>query len=224
MTDPRVISGLERQFADLHERIVAGDRPLGWKVGLNAPAIQEALGIDATVIGNLTGTLLEDGADYSLDDGKAVAVEAELAVHISDEVEGSVDLETAGAAVGGYSVAIEIVDIDLPFEDVEQIVAENVFHRGVLLGPPSADRPESLRLSVSRNGSVEHELDAGEALETAAATVVHVSALLAEGGERLGAGEVVITGAIAPLLFVEAGDEVTVDLSPLGSLGVSFVA
>jgi len=37
----------------LHARLQAGERRLGWKIALNDPRVQEALGIPAPVIGSL---------------------------------------------------------------------------------------------------------------------------------------------------------------------------
>ncbi len=212
MSDPRVLAGLEAQLRDRDERLGLGARSVGWKVGLNAPAVQEALGISETVVGHMTDqTLLEDAAEYDTDGATAVAVEAELALHLG-----------AGGEIAAYGVAIEVVDIDLPFDDVERIVRENVFHRGVLLGTAIEQRPEQLALTVWLNGELAHELDAGAQLAGAADAVANVGSLLEHAGASLAAGEVVISGAIAPLVFVSPGDRVRVELAPLGSLEVSL--
>ena len=36
--DPRIARGMTAQLAKRRERIAAGERPLGWKVGLGSPA------------------------------------------------------------------------------------------------------------------------------------------------------------------------------------------
>ena len=212
MSDSRIANGLARQLDARAALLGAGAIPLGWKVGLNAPAVQEALGIEGTVVGSMTSaSLLESGAEFDLADTNAVAVEAELALHIG-----------SGGSIAGYGAAIEIVDIDLPFEDLERILEENVFHRAVLLTDPTPTRPAGLTLRVSRNGSVEHELDGSADLERAETTVARVAELLGAAGGSLTPGEVIIAGSIAPLLFVSAGDQVRVELEPLGSLDVGF--
>ena len=213
MNDPRVLAGLQAQLRDREERLGLGARSVGWKVGLNAPVVQQALGITKTVAGHMTDqTLLDDGAEYDSGGGAAVAVEAELALHLA-----------SGGEITGYGVAIEIVDIDLPFEDVEQIVRENVFHRGVVLGAAVDRRPEQLALKVWLNGELAHELDASAQLAEAPAAVAHVDSLVQAAGGSLSSGEVIISGSIAPLVFVSPGDQARVELAPLGSVEVSFV-
>ncbi len=51
------------------ERIKAGEKPLGWKVGFGAPAAMEKLGIDAPLVGFLTDkALVASGSTISLAD------------------------------------------------------------------------------------------------------------------------------------------------------------
>jgi 2-keto-4-pentenoate hydratase len=50
----------------------------------------------------------------------------------------------------------------------------------------------------------------------------HVADLLDAFGERLSAGEVVITGSIVPPLSVAPGDRVEYELNPLGRLSIAF--
>jgi 2-keto-4-pentenoate hydratase len=224
MSAEQVKRGLSAQLEGWRERVDAGERRVGWKIGLNVPAVQEALGIDRPVIGCMTdGTLLEDGGEYRMADGKAVGVEAEIAIHMQRNVSGPVDEDEAAMAVGGLGAAMEIVDIDLPFEDAERILAENVFHRGVLLGEPIEPPPVELgRAHVLRDGTVEQGAETAAALADVPETVALVADYLSEHGEQLVVGDVIISGALAPILFVKAGDHVEVDLGPLGTLSVTF--
>lgn len=224
MSTEAVKRGLSTQLAGWRRRVDGGERRVGWKIGLNAPPVQEALGIDRPVIGCLTdATLLEDGGEYRMAGGQAVAVEAEVAIHMQRNVTGAVSEDEAAMAVGGLGAAMEIVDIDLPFEDPERILAENVFHRGVLLGDPIEPPPVELGPArVLRNGEEEQTAETAAALADVPATVVLVAEYLADHGEQLVVGDAIISGALAPLLFVKAGDEVEVDLGPLGTLGVRF--
>jgi 2-keto-4-pentenoate hydratase len=51
--DPRIARGMPLQLAKRRERIAAGERPLGWKVGLGAPATMERLKLQGPVVGFL---------------------------------------------------------------------------------------------------------------------------------------------------------------------------
>ena len=49
--DPRIARGMEKQLGQRRARIAAGEKPLGWKVGLGAPAAMERLKIKAPLVG-----------------------------------------------------------------------------------------------------------------------------------------------------------------------------
>jgi 2-keto-4-pentenoate hydratase len=53
--------------------------------------------------------------------------------------------------------------------------------------------------------------------------VRHVADLLGAFGERLAAGDVIITGSVVPPLVVQPDeDDIAFDLEPVGSVSVSF--
>lgn len=223
MTDPRVIAGLRAQMERRAAAIAAGARPLGWKIGLNLPQVQRTLGIDERVIGFLTtDTELEPGRSHSLSGGTRVAAEPEVAIHMRADVGGSASEEEALAAIGGLGPAIEVVDVDLPLEDVEAILAGNVFHRAVLFGAavPGAS-VEGLRARLLRNGVEEA---AAVVPGDLAATVLLVARLAEAAGERLRAGDRIIAGSLTRPLPPAPGDELELELGRLGSLRLSFDA
>jgi len=58
--DLRIARGMSAQLTRWHERLKAGEKALGWKVGFGAPTAMEALKITAPLIGHLTdGARLE---------------------------------------------------------------------------------------------------------------------------------------------------------------------
>ena len=111
---------------ELRRRMIeAGARPLGWKLGFGAPAAMEKLGIDRPLVGFLTDrTLLPDGGTARVGGWMKPMLEAEVAVRVG-----------ADGTIDGYAAAIELADLDPPPEDAEAIVAGNIFHKHVLLGP-----------------------------------------------------------------------------------------
>ena len=49
--DPRIARGMEKQLAERRARIAAGEKPIGWKVGLGAKAAMERLNIRMPLVG-----------------------------------------------------------------------------------------------------------------------------------------------------------------------------
>jgi 2-keto-4-pentenoate hydratase len=217
---------MRAQLARRRERLAAGERPLGWKVGFGAPAALERLGTDGPLVGYLTdGGLVRGGAEPVSVEGWANPwFEAEVAVHVARDVPGGADRDTVREAIAGLGPAIELADVDPPpGGDPEEILAGNIFHRRVILGPVDEGRRSAEGISgrVLRNGEEVDRTDDPQALTGELVQVVrHVAAVLARNGETLRAGEVVITGAVVPPLPVRAGDALVAELPPLGSVRV----
>jgi 2-keto-4-pentenoate hydratase len=187
--------------------------------------VQRQLGISEPVIGFLvSGGMLEPGASHSLAGRTRVGVESEIAVRVGRDVPPDADHQPASEAITSLAPAIEVVDIDLPFEDVAQILGRNVFHRAVALGPAAPGHLAELdrvRARVLRNGSEEAESE-HEPADDLVEMVRLVARLLGRFGERLVAGDWIITGSLTPIVWVEPGDRAEVNVDPLGALDLAF--
>jgi 2-keto-4-pentenoate hydratase len=195
----------------LREVVAQGADGIGWKIGFNLPELQDKLGIDAPLAGFLTtGGLLEDGEQVSLADGPLVA-ESEVAVELGDDARSIVALLPA----------IEVADPPDLSQDVETILAGNIFHRGVAFGPRvETGEPGAGRILV--NGEIAHEFSAEHAGGSLEAMVDVVAARLAAAGEELHAGDRIITGVLAPPHPAEPGDRVRLELDALGAVELTF--
>jgi 2-keto-4-pentenoate hydratase len=226
--DPRIERGMRAQLALRAERIAAGDKPLGWKVGFGAPAAMKKLQIEAPLVGFLMErALLRSGASIPVGQWTRPAAEAEIAVHMERALSGGAERAVAAAAIAGLSPAIEIADVEFPPDDVERILAADIYQRHVILGPWDASRAgcrlDGLDCRVSRNGGEVARTSDPQALTGDYIDIVrHVADVLEACGERLRAGDIIITGSITPPLWVEAGDEVRFELEPVGALSASF--
>ena len=207
--------GMTAQLSLLREALAAGETRGGWKVGLNVPAVQEHLGIERPVVGHLTSaTRLAPGEPVPIGGFTRAGLEPEIAATIGDD-----------GAIAAVAPAIEVVDIDLPFDDVEPIVAANVFHRGWLTGPnrsPDEVDVEQITVAVMRGVAVEHEARAGDAMDDIDSVVAGVAARAEQAGESLRPGDVVICGSLTPIVPVSPGDDVEVRFGALGTLQLAF--
>jgi 2-keto-4-pentenoate hydratase len=219
--DERVVDGLRAQLAAWHAALDGGARRLGWKIGLNDPSVQERLGLREPVIGFLTdATLLGPGGAHSLAGATRPAVEAEIAIELRRDVEPGAEDDAALGAIESLGTAIEVIDAGRPFDDVERIVAENVFHRAVVFGPSRQDVALSgVDAAIAVGGEQRQSAPAAVDL---ARTIRLVADLLGECGERLQAGDRIIAGSITPAVPVEPGDSVACEFGPLGRLELAF--
>jgi 2-keto-4-pentenoate hydratase len=193
------------------EILAQGAEPIGWKIGFNISAAQEKLGIDGPLAGFLTSDgLLEDGTEVSLGDGPAV-VESEVAVELGDDARSIVALMPA----------LEVADPPDLDQDVETILAGNIFHRAVAFGPRvQTDAPGAGRILV--NGEVEHVMAPGETGAHLEQMVEAVRRRLAAVDEDLVPGQRIITGILAPPHVAHPGDRVRLELDALGGVELLF--
>jgi len=223
--DPRVAAGMRKQLEARRDRLQAGAASIGWKIGLNVPSVQRRLGLDRPVVGHLTtATLVRPGDSHSLAGGTNIGVEPEIAIEVGEDVAGDGGRDAARGAIAALGPALEVVDVDRPFDDVETIVAENVFHRAVALGEPTGLSLAGVEAVVLVNGAEAHRLDAEQAAGDLADAVTVIAQRLAACGERLRAGDRIIAGSLTPAVPVAAGDSVALDLGDLGRIELRFGA
>jgi len=207
---------IERGTAALLTRrrliLARGAEPVGWKVGFNAPEFQQKLGIDAPLAGFLTSNgLLEDGAEWSLGSEGDVIVESEVAVELGDD----------GRSIVALLPALELADPPDLEQQVETILAGNIFHRAVAFGPRvETDAPGAARILV--NGEEQHAVDSEYAGGNLSLMVDAVAERLAAANERLRPGERIITGVLAPPHKAEPGDVVRLELDAVGGVELRF--
>jgi 2-keto-4-pentenoate hydratase len=205
-----VSRGMRAQLARRDAALAAGATPVGWKIGFNTPAIQEHFGLTDAVVGYLTDAgVSPDGATISLGGWGAAAVEVEVAIRVG--VDG---------AVAGLAPALELVDLDISFDDIEPVLAGNICHRGVIFGDevPGVD-PWAMVATVTRAGAVVAE---GRLVEDPATTATFVRSYLAAHGAALEAGDRIIAGSVVAPVAVTPGDDLSVSFGPLGHLSVGF--
>jgi 2-oxo-3-hexenedioate decarboxylase len=225
---PAVARGIEAQLGRLRRDLDAGHRLLGWKLGLGSPSAMEQAGIAAPLVGFLTSrTVLPVAARVAVRGWTRPVLEPELAIRMGRDLREGASHTDAATAIHGVGPAIELADVDRPFQQLDAIVAENIFHRYVIFGDASTVRTGSglsgMAIRVTKNRA-----QAGSTTDPTALTgdlprlTAHVADWLAAAGMRLQAGHVIIAGSVIPIVPVEPGDEVVYHCDPLGSLDVEF--
>jgi 2-keto-4-pentenoate hydratase len=224
--DSRILRGMEKLLAMRQKRLDAGEKPIGWKVGFGAPASLESLGLEMPLVGFLTNkVLLRSDSTLSVAGWTKPAAEPEVAVYLKDDLSGITDRDTVKAAIGALGPAIEIADVNFPPQDVDAILAGNIYNRYVILGksdPSGAgSNLDGLVGRVYRNGQEIASVTDLQALTGNYVDIVgHVANLLSSLGQMLRAGEVIITGSIVPPLWIESMEEVQYELDPIDALRV----
>lgn len=226
---PLIQKGMPLQLAKRQARIAAGERPLGWKVGLGAPASMQKVGITAPIVGYLMQrALMLSGSTVSLAGWVKPVAEPEICVRMMTDLRGGATADAATAAIKEIFPAIELADLDPApsVENLDVVLEGDVYQRHVILCGNTRFGASTSGLTsrlIRRGKEAAHSNDPEALTGKLPDIVAHVANTLAAFGEKLSAGDVIITGSITPPIMLEPDDEeITHALDPIGEVSVSL--
>jgi 2-keto-4-pentenoate hydratase len=228
VADQRVANGMAAQMSMRRAQLSNGAHHLGWKVGFGSRAAMDRMSIVAPLFGFMTDrSLVKPGSTVTIAGWTRAILEPEVAVHLGSDVPADADEAEVKRAIAGLGPAVEIADLDPDIQDVEGILACDIFHRHVLLGPVDRSRAGGLITGIEARVFRDGEKIAGGPgpADFPAESVVILRALAAAleaSGEALRAGDVVITGSLVPPVKVGAARAMRAEISPLGEIEVRF--
>jgi 2-oxo-hept-3-ene-1,7-dioate hydratase len=224
--DSQIESGMRRQLHAFHQALDSGMPRLGWKIGINDPAAQQRLGLPSPIVGWLDGRrLIPDGDPYVAPEGAKPRIEAETAILLHTDVPANATLDAAREAIASVAPAIEFVNGAKPLSPVEELLAHDILHDAVMIGPGQPLQAASGLVAagfpaVSLDGQPHRVGLAGRYPDDLAEIVVLVANTLARYGESLNAGDWIIAGSYIDPFDIAPGSSVSADFGPLG--GIEF--
>lgn len=227
LDDPRIAEGMRAQMNAWRQRLADGDRRWGWKVAFNAEPIQRRLGLPGCALGGLTTQrLIASGSDYSIGGMTAALVEPEIAITVGSDVGADADVEQATQAISCLRPALEIIDLDQPFEDLQALLAANIFHRAVVVGEPAQPQLPWAELctAFACEGKNEITLRPRQVLGEPGDIVRFVAGTLAACGESLQAGDTILSGSMCAPAALRVGSKISLDAGAGGNVSVSISA
>ena len=226
----KLAAGMARQLEGHRSALARGSPRLGWKIGINVPEVQSALGLGHALVGCLDGASVKaSGASWQLGADPLVHVEPELAIRIASDVAPTTEVAQARAAIEALAPAFEIVDYARGASDLDSLLGHSMFHAGTVLGefrpPTDLSGAGASWPSLFRDGK---RIGAPRAALVAAdlgVTVAHVARYLGAFGERLAAGDLILSGSFMErAVRLDSGSEIRADFGPLGWLSVRGAA
>ncbi|TDB84729.1 2-keto-4-pentenoate hydratase [Micromonospora fluostatini] len=220
------------QQAQVADWVAAGRRRVGAKIGLTSAAVQQTFGVYQPDFGVLFADMaVPDGAE--VDPGRLLQprVEAEVAFVLgADLPHERVTVADVVRATDHLLPAIEVVDSRIAGWDISIVdtVADNASSGLFVLGnQPRRLADVDLRLAgmVLEHAGEPVSVGAGAAcLGNPVHAVAWLAGTLAAAGTPLTAGDVVLSGALGPMVPVTAGAGYEARISGLGSVRVCFGA
>ncbi|MCA1307840.1 fumarylacetoacetate hydrolase family protein [Microbacterium esteraromaticum] len=205
----------------------AANPRVGRKVGLTSVAVQRQLGVDQPDFGVLLADMDVTGlAEVPSSRLLQPRIEAEIAFILARDIESS-EPEEAIAAVGEVAAALEIVDSRVRDWDISIVdtVADNASSGLFVLGDERRTLdtidPREVVMYLDRNGERASEGSGVACLGDPLNALVWVAGTAHRLGRPLRAGEVVLSGALGPMVPFGPGTTVTAHISGLGSVSAT---
>jgi 2-oxo-hept-3-ene-1,7-dioate hydratase len=211
--------------------IAAGRRPVGRKIGLTSKVMQAATGITEPDYGAIFADMVFENGSV-IDHGRFsnVRIEVELAFVLARPLDGPDATVFDVLRATEYVVpALEILSsrIEMAGRTIVDTISDNAAMGGMVYGGNPVGIGEVDLRWVSallyRNEVIEESGVAAAVLNHPATGVAWLANKLAQHGDRLEAGEMVLAGSFTRPMWVEKGDTVLADYGPLGTITCRFV-
>ena len=218
------------QAALIAHRTAGGARAVGRKIGLTSPKVQAQLGVSQPDF----GVLLDDMAcaqDQPVDITRLIQpkIEAELAFILATDLDqASVSEADVAAATAHVVAALEIVGSRIAGWDISILdtVADNASCGLFVLGdqqvPPANIDVTAVQMTLRRDGEIVSAGTGADCLGSPLAAVAWLARTVRRYGFPLCAGEVVLSGALGPMVNVEPGSRYTAAISGVGTVSAGF--
>jgi 2-oxo-3-hexenedioate decarboxylase len=217
------------QEIGIANRVSAGEKLIGMKMGLTSEAKRKQMDLDSPLYGELTDKMqIENGGSYSMKGQIHPKIEPEVAFLIKDEIGGNnVTREQVLAACEGVYASLEILDsryTQFKYFSMEDVISDNSSSSHFIMGELIKDFQNinlaNLHMKMSVNGELAHEGNSSAISGDPVVSVIQLCELLHERGRKIPAGTIVLAGAATAAVALEPGMNVSLEVESLGSLSV----
>ena len=203
--------GIQKRLHALLSAEGRGDL-VGYKVGATSPDLQRALGLSGPAAGGMFANCAHlSGVSLRRDAFRRPGVECEIALTLGTDLDpGGAPYGTADVAraVAACHAAIEVVDnrfSDLAAISAPELIADDMLHAACVLGPPVGTVGDlaATRGHLTFNGQAVGSGRGSDLMGHPHAVLAWLANRLADNGQPLRAGYVILCGSVVPLQWLD---------------------
>jgi 2-keto-4-pentenoate hydratase len=208
----------------------SGRRAVGAKIGLTSEAVQKQLGVDRPDFGVLFADMARF-EDHPIDPGDLLQpkIEAEVAFLLGADLDHpDLTLDQVRAAVDTAVAALEIVDSRIAGWDIRLVdtVADNASSGLYVLGADPRPLAEldlpGVQMTMTAGGEVVSTGRGAACLGDPCAALLWLARTARAFGAPLRAGDLVLSGALGPMVPVTPNTTYTATIEGLGTVRAAF--
>ncbi|WP_374618233.1 2-keto-4-pentenoate hydratase [Pandoraea sp.] len=218
------------QQTNVDARLANGERIVGRKIGLTSLAVQKQLGVDQPDFGALfAGMACGDAQPMPLSQFIQPKVEAEVALVLEHDLTHGKHTFADIIRATAYAVAaVEVVDSRIEQWNIRFVdtVADNASSARFVLGSRpvrlSALDVSACAMTLSRDGEVLSRGNGAACLGNPLNAAVWLADRMVQLGTPLRAGDIVLTGALGPMVPVTEAGTFVAQIEGLGDVRATF--
>ncbi|MCZ6552907.1 MAG: fumarylacetoacetate hydrolase family protein [SAR324 cluster bacterium] len=218
------------QLGILQRHLDAGQRQVGWKVGLTSQAMREQQRVKEPVFAFfLEEAAQASGTVFAYDDLIQPAFENELCLTVGTTLKGpGVTDAQARAAISGVAPSLEVPERRGEFgADIAMDIADDAQAKYFVTGAETRPVPEGLDLSLTTvevfiNGESVDRADGSAVMGNPANSVAWLANKLSEFGLVLESGMRVMSGSFTKQYAIGQGDHIESRFEPFGTVEAQF--
>lgn len=207
------------------QRVDGGAKVIGAKIGLTSKAVQQQLGVNQPDYGVLFNDMrIDNGSTIPWKELMQPKAEAEVAFEIQQDLTGSpISRVKLIGSIKAAFVSIEIVGSRIKDWDIQitDTIADNASSSHFVLG----DRPTDLtevdlqraRMEMKKNGEVVSKGIASDCLDSPINALLWLANKMDELGNPIRKGDIILSGALGPVVDVKPGDKLEATIDGLGT-------
>jgi 2-keto-4-pentenoate hydratase len=201
-------------------RKARGEKVVGKKIGLTSFAVQEQLGVDQPDYGILFDTM-DVSSSGVFNTSKAILpkVEGELTFVLGkDIVTKDITMDLLMESISEVRASIEIVDSRVEGWNIRisDTIADNASGSHFIVGKDYKTLkeidPSKATMRLFKNGSLESEGTGKACMDNPLNAALWLAQKMANQGETLTRGEILLSGALGPMVPVQQGDDIRLEI------------
>lgn len=217
------------QEINVKRRMANGENVVGKKIGLTSFAVMEQLGVDQPDYGVLFDTMEVKGGKLAYSELVQPKAEAEIAFVMGEDLDGDFNITDLIEAIDYATVSIEIVgsrvaDWNIRITDT---IADNASASHYILGDSKVSLDDldlvGCEMTLTKNGEAASKGSGKACMDNPLNAALWLAQIMAKQGNPLKKGEVLLSGALGPMVPIAQGDMFEATIEGLGSVKLEIV-